>query len=199
MANLIASRLHTTGASAWGARARPRASALARLRRRTPGPRSDTGWSARRAAQGAGLLVACAVGAVAEYFFDRDHGARRRHLARDRALATVRRRSRDAVRRGKYLEGVAQGAAYRATHAVPGLAGHKEQPDDVTLAHKVESIAFREAHVPKAHVSINADNGVVYLRGQLDSAEQIDELVRVATGVEGVKGVKNLLHTPEGS
>jgi hypothetical protein len=148
------------------------------------------------AATVAALLVAGGVGALVEYFFlDRQHGARRRHVVRDRARAVLRRRSRDAVRRAKYLEGVAEGVAYKAAHAVPGVAGHKEPPDDVTLAQKVESIAFRKAGVPKGRVSVNADNAVIYLRGQLDSDEQIEELVRATHAIEGVNGVKNLLHT----
>jgi hypothetical protein len=142
------------------------------------------------------LLVAGGVGALAEYFFfDRQHGARRRHMVRDRTSAALRRRSRDAARRAKYLEGVAEGVAYKAAHAVPGVGGHKEPPDDVTLAQKVESIAFRKAGVPKGQVSVNADNAVIHLRGQLESDEQIEELVRATHTIEGVTGVKNLLHT----
>ena len=115
-------------------------------------------------------------------------------MVRDRAGAALRRRSRKAVRRAKYLEGVAEGVAYKAAHAVPGVSGHR-LPDDVALAQKVESIAFRKAGVPKGHVSVNADNAVIYLRGQLGSDDQIEELVRATQGVEGVNGVKNLLHT----
>ena len=146
--------------------------------------------------RGAGaLLVAGCVGALAEYFFfERQHGARRRHMVRDRTRAALRHRSRDAVRRAKYLEGVAEGVAYKAAHAVPGVGAHKEQPDDVTLAQKVESIAFRKAGVPKGQVSVNADNAVIYLRGQLESDDQIEELVRATHAIEGVNGVKNLLH-----
>jgi osmotically-inducible protein OsmY len=142
------------------------------------------------------LLVASALGALAEYFFlDRQNGPRRRHIARDRTRAALRRRSRDAVRRAKYLEGVTEGVAYKAAHAVPGIGGHKDPPDDVTLAQKVESIAFRKAGVPKGQVNVNADNAVIYLRGQLESDAQIEELVRATRAIEGVDGVKNLLHT----
>jgi osmotically-inducible protein OsmY len=143
----------------------------------------------------AALLVAGGLGALAEYFFDRQHGARRRHVVRDRTGAALRRRSRDAVRRAKYLEGVAEGVAYKAAHALPGVGGHKEPPDDVALAQKVESIAFRKARVPKGQVSVNADNAVIHLRGQLESDEQIEELVRATHAIEGVNSVKNLLHT----
>jgi hypothetical protein len=163
------------------------------LKRRGPGRARSTGGPA---ATMAALLAAAVVGALAEYFIlDRQHAARRRHIARDRTRAVLRRRSRDAVRRAKYLEGVAEGVAYKTAHAVPGVGGHKEPPDDVSLAQKVESIAFRKAGVPKGKVSVNADNAVIYLRGQLESDEQIEELVRATQAIEGVNGVKNLLHT----
>jgi osmotically-inducible protein OsmY len=190
VANLITSRSPVRGAS----------------RGRRAGERfARTLWADRRgraattrgpAAKIAALLVAGGVGALAEYFFfDRQHAARRRHMVRDRTRAALRRRSRDAVRRAKYLEGVAEGAAHKAAHAVPGIAAHKEPPDDIALAQKVESIAFRKAGVPKGHVSVNADNAVIYLRGQLDSDEQIEELLRATSAIDGVNGVKNLLHT----
>jgi hypothetical protein len=149
-----------------------------------------------RLARVATLLVGCAVGAVAEAFFDPQAGRRRRHVARDHALATLRHRSHDAVRRSKYLVGVAEGAAYRATHLLPRAWRHKEPPDDVTLAQKVESVAFRKARVPKAQVSVNAENGVIFLRGQLDSEDQVERIVQASGEVSGVKEVKNLLHTP---
>jgi osmotically-inducible protein OsmY len=191
MANLITSRRHVRGASRG---------------RRTGGRFAHTMWGEGRgrgrstggpATKMAGLLVAGGVGALAEYFFlDRQHGARRRHVLRDRTRAALRRRSRRAVRRAKYVEGVAEGVAYKAAHALPGVGSHKEPPDDVTLAQKVESIAFRKAGVPKGQVSVNSDNAVVYLRGQLDSEGQIEELVRATHAIEGVNGVQNLLHTP---
>jgi BON domain len=176
---------------------RPRVGAAWRVR---PFPDAMTGRERGRAGSSGpaatigALLVACGVGALAEYFLDRQHGARRRHIVRDRARAALRRRSRNAVRRAKYLEGVAEGVAHKAAHAVPGVSGHQEPPDDVALAQKVESIAFRKTGVPKGQVSVNADNAVIYLRGQLGSDDQIEELVRATQGIEGVKGVKNLLH-----
>jgi osmotically-inducible protein OsmY len=150
----------------------------------------------RRLAAGvAALFGAFTVGAIAEYFvFDRRHAKRRRHIARERGMAIARRRSRAAVRRARCLEGFAEGVAHRAADATPGGNGHREALDDVSLARKVESVAFREAGVSKAHVSVHADNGVVYLRGRLESEREIEDLVRSAAVVEGVARVENMLH-----
>src|SRR3954451_12526750 len=68
--------------------------------------------------------------------------------------------------------------------------------DDVTLSHQVESELFRAHHDAKGRVSVNAANGVVQLRGEVDSPELIGDLVERARSVSGVKEVENLLHTP---
>ena len=70
----------------------------------------------RAAPMVAALLIACAVGAVAEYFLDRDQGARRRHLLRDRTRRAARRRSREASRR-------TSPAAIDRIHASRGSSG----------------------------------------------------------------------------
>jgi hypothetical protein len=160
-----------------------------RPRRRRAGPALRLGPGATA------LFAAFTAGAVAEYFLlDRRHARRRRHVARERGAAIVRRRSRAAIQRARYLEGVAEGAAHRATHAVPGR-NSKAALDDVSLARKVESVAFREAAVSKAHVSVNAEKGVVFLRRRLETEDEIQRLVRAAGAVDGVERVENLLHT----
>jgi osmotically-inducible protein OsmY len=142
-----------------------------------------------------GFLGAFALGALADrYIFDRRNARRRRHLARERSVAVVRRRARGTVKRARYFEGRAEGVARRAAHAVPGT-NNKEPADDLTLAQKVESEAFRHAAVSKAHVSVNAEGGTVYLRGRLDSEDEIDKLIKATRAVDGVRHVESLLHT----
>jgi osmotically-inducible protein OsmY len=84
--------------------------------------------------------------------------------------------------------------AGRAKGAVQSVGGSKDY-DDVTLAHKVETELFRPADVPKGAISVNVNDGVVELRGELPDQEQIDELGKTARKVSGVKDVRNLLHT----
>ncbi len=68
--------------------------------------------------------------------------------------------------------------------------------DDATIAHRVETVLFRDDDVPKGQINVNAENGRVYLRGTIDDAELITRLERAARDVRGVRGVVNLLHTP---
>jgi osmotically-inducible protein OsmY len=68
--------------------------------------------------------------------------------------------------------------------------------DDVGLAHKVESILFRDSRVPKGNISVNAEGGAVFLRGQLEDAELIADLTESVRRIAGVREVVNLLHQP---
>jgi osmotically-inducible protein OsmY len=146
------------------------------------------------AARIAAILGVFAIGVLADRFIlDRENARRRRHTARERNLAKFRRRARETAKRARYLEGVAAGKAHRAAHAVPG--SHKQPADDLTLTQKVESEAFRHAAVSKAHVSVNAEGGTVFLRGRLDTDAEIEKLVKAAQAVDGVKRVESLLHT----
>ena len=74
--------------------------------------------------------------------------------------------------------------------------GPKPQPDDVTLAHMVESELFRDEQVPKGQINVNAENGKVYLRGEVGEPEMIRDLEERARSVHGVQEVENLLHLP---
>jgi osmotically-inducible protein OsmY len=84
-------------------------------------------------------------------------------------------------------------AAGKAKGAVASVKS--KEYDDVTLARKVETEIFRPANVPKGSISVNVNDGVVELRGEIPDQQQIDELGTAARKVDGVKDVRNLLHT----
>lgn len=134
-----------------------------------------------------------AAGAALEYFLDPAAGRRRRHTARDRALSRVRRGERHALARARRAEAHAAGVARRTLNA---RRGHAEPVDDVTLAHRVESQLYRRAGVAKGHISVNAEEGVVFLRGTLDREEDIERAAMAARAIDGVRDVENLMHTP---
>ena len=131
-----------------------------------------------------------ALGAALSYFFDPENGKRRRKVTADRLAALMRRHG------GRLMKGTGSQA-----HALKQKATHqreepKPQPDDVTLARKVETEIFRDADVPKGKINVNAENGKIVLRGEVDSPELIDDLVSKARKVQGVQDVESLLHTP---
>jgi osmotically-inducible protein OsmY len=61
---------------------------------------------------------------------------------------------------------------------------------------KVESVIFRPEDAPKGRVSVNGEGSVIFLRGEVETQDQIDALVHGAEHVEGVEEVRNLLHLP---
>lgn len=72
----------------------------------------------------------------------------------------------------------------------------EERLNDPALARKVESEIFRDSEVPKGDISVNAEYGVIYLRGQVSDNQAMEELVARARAVDGVRGVENLTHLP---
>jgi hyperosmotically inducible periplasmic protein len=148
--------------------------------------------SNRRAASGL-LAASGTVGLLLMYFLDPRSGKRRRHGLRDRTLAFFRRIGRTvgraARRQGAHAYGLSQHALHLREAKKPGM-------DDVTLARKVEAEIFRDADVPKGQINVNVEDGVVFLRGQVETLEQFDELEREARRVREVRDVHNLLHLP---
>jgi osmotically-inducible protein OsmY len=138
------------------------------------------------------LALGAAIGAVFAYLTDPSQGRRRRHELRDRSLGLVRRSGRRAERAGRgvgaRVYGVSQSVQHR--HEVP------KDYDDATLTQKVETEIFRPADVPKGRINVNAQHGIVQLRGEVDRPELIDELVERTRRVQGVRDVENLLHLP---
>jgi osmotically-inducible protein OsmY len=85
-----------------------------------------------------------------------------------------------------------------ATNVAPGAGREpaEERLNDPALARKVESEVFRGEEIPKGSVSVNAEYGVIYLRGEVPSSDVMDELTTRARAVDGVRAVENLTHLP---
>jgi len=139
------------------------------------------------------LLFGAAAGAAAAHFLDRDSGARRRSQLRDKAGSKARSGASQAATTASRAAGKVKGAAATAT---PSMGDRVEDVDDVTLARKVETVIFRDADAPKGQVSVDVQAGVVYLRGMVADDAWRERLAEEARKVDGVKGVKNLLHRP---
>jgi hypothetical protein len=138
------------------------------------------------------LVVGALLGIVVGRLFDPISGRRRRAELRDRTGGLFRRSGRRAGRFGRHTGSYAYGLAQRAKH----VRKRAKEFDDVTLAHKIETVIFRPADVPKGQINVNVQKGLVQLRGEVPRAELIDELEKQVRRIKGVREIENLLHPP---
>jgi hypothetical protein len=108
---------------------------------------------------------------------------------------------------------IAFGAIQNIQQALQRLTGGEEPPppttsprtptprrkdlDDATITRKVETILFRDDSVDKGKIVVNTAGGVVSLRGEAKTPEQINQLEAKAREIPEVKEVENLLHLPK--
>jgi osmotically-inducible protein OsmY len=136
------------------------------------------------------LGLGAVIGVIAALFLDPVAGKRRRHLTRDRTLAFFRREARRSAQVSRTVAAEAYGIKQKATH----LREKPKEYDDATLKAKVETELFRFEHEVKGAVDVNAQGGVVQLRGELPSQTLIDALVARTREINGVREVESLLH-----
>jgi hypothetical protein len=134
-----------------------------------------------------------AAGAALAFFFDPQSGRRRRHVAWDRTASFVRRKGRRVARA---VASEAYGVTMRARHM---QEADKPTPNDATLVQKVESEVFRDPAIPKGKINVNAENGTVFLRGEVGSLALISSLEKKTREVKGVRAVENLLRLAPGA
>ncbi|HLQ33087.1 MAG TPA: BON domain-containing protein [Chloroflexota bacterium] len=137
------------------------------------------------------LLAAFALGAAVMYLLDPDMGKRRRNMAVDRTAGVTRRAARGMGRAGRKIGTDMAGKRQALLH---GQHDGREPLDDATLAHKVESVLFRDPDVPKGSLNINAEHGVVVIRGEVRTPDQIRDIEQRVERIDGVQEVRSMLH-----
>jgi gas vesicle protein len=136
--------------------------------------------------------LGAAAGAATLYLLDPDRGRRRRNELRDRGTALARRAGREAARGTRMAGSLLGGKLEALKHG-----GENDlMPNDAALSKKVESELFRDASIPKGSINVNAEQGVVVLRGEVDDADLRERIEVAARRIPGVWEVRNLLHLP---
>jgi BON domain-containing protein len=148
------------------------------------------GAKSRWRASGLLAVGSALAAAAATYLLDPIAGRRRRALLRDRSAALSRDIGQGLARWSQLRGGQLEGMLQRASHA----GDADVMPNDAALVAKVESELFRDPALPKGLLNVNAEKGVVVLRGELAAQEQIDDLIRRAGRIAGVRRVESLLH-----
>jgi hypothetical protein len=137
-------------------------------------------------------LLGTAAGALAAWLFDPERGRGRRAQLADQAGAAGRRGLRLVDRQRRMLTSLATGK-------LAALRAHRAQDahvDDATLKERVESELLRGLETPKGAININAEQGIVVLRGEVPDDGLRETLEQRAADVPGVWSVHNLLHLP---
>ena len=65
--------------------------------------------------------------------------------------------------------------------------------DDLIVRDRVQTEIFRPGDAEKGNVSVNVENGVVFLRGQVEDPDQGEYFEIAAAAVDGVVRVENLI------
>ena len=138
------------------------------------------------------LVLAASLGATAALLLDPERGRGRQARLVEGAAATLRRFWDSAERRARNLGARAGGtlAAIRVGDEVDGPA------NDAMLKDRVESELLGDPTVPKGGININAEQGIVVLRGEVPDETMRSDLEQRAAQVQGVWYVENLLHLP---
>jgi osmotically-inducible protein OsmY len=153
------------------------------------------------------FVLGGAAAAAVTYLFDPQMGKTRRAKLRDQLGARAREAREEAERKQRHAGNLAQGAVStlrsradeireRASQATGGATGVATAPlvDDTVIEERVRAEALGRPDVPKDRIVVNVEDGVVVLRGELDSRGQIDEVLERVGAVRGVMGIDNLLH-----
>ncbi len=136
------------------------------------------------------LMLVSGVAALA-YFLDPRNGRGRRTRAKDQLGAQLRRTGKQVQQKGSYVGGKVEGVAHTVTQP-----GGRAPADDKTLADKIKSEVLGGADFEGHQVVVDAADGAVALRGEVQRPEQIKDLEAAVRKVPGVREVENFVHLP---
>lgn len=80
--------------------------------------------------------------------------------------------------------------------AIDGRTQAAEYIDDAWITTKVKAMLLKDSGLAGLKVNVDTKDGVVTLSGHAESAKQVDQAVKIATGIKGVKTVRNELGLP---
>ena len=113
-------------------------------------------------------------------------------MVRDRFAAMMRDGFGSVRSSARGVAANAYGVSQQVQHMQPE---HWSVPNDATLTQRVETELFRDPDVPRGRININAEAGIIVLRGEVDREDQVRGIEDAVSRIAGVRGVHNLLHT----
>jgi osmotically-inducible protein OsmY len=110
----------------------------------------------------------------------------------DRFMSLFGRGAQQAQQQASYYSGQATGVMRETVPHTPD----NPNPDDNTLKDRVESEIARGPEISRANLNINVADGIVELRGEFKTQQEIDQIVERVRQIPNVKGIHNYLHLP---
>ena len=138
-----------------------------------------------------GAAVVAAVSAAAAYFLDPQNGRARRIRVVERSGHLARTLEHRATRQARYVSHTVRG---KLEHAASGDT--TRYAEDRTLLDRVESELFANRAIPHGKVTFEVEGTAVILRGQLDSADEMQRIEDAVGKIPGVTQVQSLFHLP---
>ena len=132
------------------------------------------------------LLLGIAIGAGLAYLLDPDRGTRRRAIVRDKLVHAGHELENTVTSNARHARNRARGLAHEARSAL----GERDV-DDRVLEERVRSHVGRGVSTT-ADIDVTAERGRVTLAGSVP-ADEVQEVVRSAKSVRGVRTVENRL------
>lgn len=140
-------------------------------------------------------LLGLGIGAALMYFLDPKGGARRRHLAKDKATRTIRAGRWQLRKAAEDVKNHGLGAVHELSGRVRERFRGGGVPDDVLVARVRAALGHHAAHA--GAIEVMANGGAVTLRGPVEP-HKLHELIRAAARVRGVREVRNRLQDGAG-
>lgn len=138
-----------------------------------------------------GAAVLAAASAAAAYFLDPQNGKARRIKVVERSGHLARTAERRTTRQVRYVAHTVQGKIrHLGGGDMPRLA------EDRTLLDRVESELFANRSIPHGKITFEVEGTTVILRGQLDSADEMQKVEDAVRKIPGVTEVQSLFHAP---
>lgn len=135
------------------------------------------------------LAAGAAIGATASYLLDPDRGQARR-VELEQQAGRLARESAESARQS--LEDRTQ----RAVGAVHEATPEVEEPSDAVVLERVRSDAIGPSAARNSGIVTTIADGVVAVRGQVESDPQRRDLFDRILAVDGVRDIEDLTHLP---
>jgi hypothetical protein len=144
------------------------------------------------------MFIAGAAAAAVRYLFDPEQGDARRTRLKEQVLSRLGdvggRAKGSATSAAQQLKERAAELKDTAAPATSTIVVEVAEVDDQQLLARVQTDVLGRVDVPKDRIVVNVEDGIVVLRGELDSQAQIDDVLEKVGAVSGVRLIDSLLH-----